>query len=106
MAESAITAPCGQAELRRLECVIEYRAAGSDDAGNNDRGRQLAAMDSELLRITAPASAPKCDYTQTPAVALGTMICWSRPKLAAAKREGKLLTRAASLQLYFFAEGA
>ncbi len=104
--ESAITTPGAQPELRSLSCAIDYRVQGSDDYDNADRGRQLTAMDAELLSIALPPSAPKCDYTQSPAVALGTTICWSRPKLAAAKSDGKLLARRASLEIYFFAEGA
>ncbi len=103
--ESAVAAPGAQPEMRVLECAIDYRVPGTDGYGNADRGRQLTAMDSELLSIALLASAPKCDYTQTPAVALGTMICWTRPKLGPAKSEGKLLARTAVLEVYFFPEG-
>jgi len=104
--ESAITAPGAQPRLRVLECAIDYRMQGTDDYGNSDRGRLLTAMDSELLSITSPASALKCDYTQIPAKVLGATICWTRPKLGPAKSEGKLLARTAALEVYFFPEGA
>jgi len=104
--ESAIAASGVQPEMRVLECAIDYRVQGTDEYGNADRGRQLTAMDSELLSIALPASAPKCDYTQTPVVALGTVICWTRPRLGPVKSEGKLLARTANLEVYFFPEGA
>ena len=103
-AESAITAAAGQVTLHLLECTIDYRVDGTDSNGNADRGRQLAAMDTELQRICMPRLTPAYDYTQSPAVLLGTTIFWTVPKLAAPKSDGKLLSRAATLQIYFFPE--
>jgi len=103
-AECAITGTSGQITLHLLECAIEYRVDGTDGNGNADRGRQLTEMDAELLRICVPAKVPEYDYTQSPAVPLGTTIFWTAPKLAAPKSAGKLLTRSATLQLYYFPE--
>jgi hypothetical protein len=61
-------------------------------------------MDAELRSICVPASAPEFDYTQSPAVPLGTTIFWTAPKLAAPKSDGKLLMRSATMQLYYFPE--
>ena len=104
-AESTIAAPPGKTALHLLECTIEYRVDGTDSNGNADRGRQLTAMDMELMRMCSPPLAPVSDYTQSPAAPLGTTIFWTAPKLAAPKSEGKLLTRSATLQLYYFPEG-
>jgi hypothetical protein len=103
-AEWAITAAAGQIALHLLECTIEYRVDGTDGSSNADRGRQLTEMDTELRRMCLPPTTPVFDYTQTPAAALGTTIFWTAPKLAAPKSDGKLLTRSATLQLYYFPE--
>ncbi len=103
-AESAITAAAGQVTLHLLECTIDYRVDGTDSNGNADRGRQLAAMDTELQRICMPLLTAAYDYTQSPAVSLGTTVFWTVPKLAAPKSDGKLLSGGATLQLYFFPE--
>ena len=103
-AEWAITAASGQIALHLLECTVEYRIDGSDGSSNADRGRQLTEMDTELRSICVPASTPEFDYTQSPAVPLGTTIFWTAPKLAVPKNDGKLLTRSATLQLYYFPE--
>jgi hypothetical protein len=103
-AESAASSPSGTTTLCVLECAIEYCVEGTDSNDNADRGRQLTAMDRELNHLSFPASAPKCDYTQTPAAQLGTAICWTSPKLAAVKAAGKLLSRTANMQVYFFSE--
>jgi hypothetical protein len=103
-AEWAISAASGQIALHLLECTIEYRVDGTDNNGNADRGRQLTEMDTELRRMCLPPSAPVCDYTQSPAMPLGTTIFWTAPKLAAPKSDGKLLAGSATLQLYYFPE--
>jgi len=104
-AESKIIASAyGQVALHLLECTIDYRVEGTDGNGNADRGRQLTAMDAELRRICSPLWAAVYDYTQSPATALGTKIFWTAPKLASPKNDGKLLTRSAIVQLYYFPE--
>jgi len=46
-----------------------------------DRGRVLAQLDSELLAICSPPSTSKCDYSQTPPLALGSNVLWTLPDL-------------------------
>src|SRR5512146_1722269 len=47
--------------LMSLETTIEYHTRGTaDDCG--DRGRSLAALDSELIKILSPTYAAKSDY--------------------------------------------
>ena len=92
---------CGP--LLMLEVAIAYRTAGALSS-NSDRGRSLAALDSELLAICLPASAPKCDYTGQPAVSLGSNILWSAPQLGAPDAAGCELRRTAMLKLFFRCE--
>ncbi len=108
----------GERPLMALECTIAYRTAGSGDSGA-DRGRSLGALDEELLAICRPGWTGKRDYTQSPAVELGTNLVWTTPELgetetvgeapsswrkARAAASGARLQRAASMTIYFFAE--
>jgi len=106
----------GDHAIFSLDCVISYHTFGTVESGV-DRGRSLAALDTELLSITQPGSAPKCDYTQTPAANLGTSIVWSTPQLGkvvgseAPRQEGLprgtsgiRLERTASVKIFFFPE--
>jgi hypothetical protein len=72
--------PTGDRAMFSLECVISYHTFGSVESGV-DRGRTLTALDTELISICLPATAPKLDYTQNPAVGLGTNIVWTCPVL-------------------------
>jgi hypothetical protein len=106
----------GDRGLMEMECVISYHTFGTVRSGV-DRGRALAALDVELLRICQPARTSKRDYTQSPSADLGTSICWTVPSLGkvsgsdAAKNEGLprgsegvQLERSASLKVFFFPE--
>jgi|SRR5579864_852421 len=99
-----------------FECVISYHTFGTTESGV-DRGRSLASLDRDLLNVTQPGTAPKCDYTQTPPANLGTGIVWSTPQLGkivggeAPRNEalprgtaGVRLERSASLRVFFFPE--
>jgi len=70
-----------QHPLLALECGISYWTAGTTGNQGVDRGRLLAALDSELLAICSPRQATKRDYTQSPALDLGTQVLWSAPEL-------------------------
>jgi hypothetical protein len=106
----------GERPIYTLECVISYHTFGSVESGV-DRGRSLAGLDSELLGICQPATARKCDYSQTPASDLGSSIVWSNPHFAkvvgseAPRNEGLprgtagvRLERTASVKVFFFPE--
>jgi len=71
----------GQPPLLGLECTISYWTGGSAEMQGVDRGRVLAQLDSELLAICSPPSTSKCDYSQTPPLALGTNVLWTLPDL-------------------------
>jgi hypothetical protein len=106
----------GDCAIFSLECLISYHTLGTVESGV-DRGRTLAALDTELLSITQPAAAAKRDYTQTMPVDLGTSIVWTVPQLGkvagseAPRTEalprgtaGVRLERTASLRVFFFPE--
>jgi len=96
-----------------MECGIWYASEGSGVGTGVDRGRVLAEMDQELLRICAPPYTEMLDYSQTPTVDLGAGVFWTVPALGnspggepIAKRqwsasEGRV-TRYAKLRIYFF----
>ena len=115
-AAQAIPKQIGDCAILSLECLISYHTVGSAESGV-DRGRTLAALDSELIGITQPATAPKRDYTQSSPSDLGTNIVWSTPQLGkivgseAPRTEalprgtaGVRLERTATLKVFFFPE--
>jgi len=89
--------------LLKIECGIAYRAPGVQ-AGAGDRGRALAALDCELLRLCAPPRTPKCDYAHTPVAALGSSVFWGEPEFGAAESVHDELRRSARLLVFFFPE--
>lgn len=106
----------GRRAIFSIECLISYHTFGTVESGV-DRGRALASLDSDLLGITQPGCAPKCDYTQTPPTSLGTSIVWSAPQFGkvtgseAPRTEalprgsgGVRLERAATVKVFFFPE--
>ena len=92
--------------LLQLACEITYWTQGSDDFSSQDRGRTLAALDAELLAITAPPRAALQDHSQSPAADLGTNIFWTQPQLGTIVTDGPKLTRTAKLFVFSFAEVA
>lgn len=93
-----------------FECHIWYATEGSTGSGV-DRGRMLAQMDEELLRICAPLHTEMRDYRQSPSVDLGCGVFWTMPALksspmGAAKQEqnasGARVERVGTLRVYFF----
>jgi hypothetical protein len=92
--------------LMQMECRLSYGSQGTDDLLHTDRGRILTAMDSELLQICEPMRVAKCDYTQTPAAALGSFIFWNTPVLGDVKQAKGVLQRTALMTMFFFPEVA
>lgn len=95
-----------------MECRIWYASEGSTGSGV-DRGRMLAQMDEELLRICAPPHTQMRDYRESPSVDLGCGVFWTMPELksapGAAQKEMQTtatsagrLERSAVLRIYFF----
>ena len=95
-----------------LECQIWYASEGGGGAGV-DRGRALAEMDQELLRICNPPHTGLRDYRQSPSTNLGASVFWTMPDLARTPGEVTTpkqqrgaglarLTRYARMKVYFF----
>ena len=106
----------GDCAIFSMECLISYHTFGTVESGI-DRGRALASLDNDLLKITQPGCSPKTDYTQTAAINLGTSIVWGSPQLGkvvgseASRNEalprgaaGIRLERAATVKVFFFPE--
>jgi hypothetical protein len=94
-----------------MDCVISYHTLGTVQSGV-DRGRTLAALDTELIGILQPARTAKRDFTQAPSGDLGTNIWWTMPLLgevtggdAGCNTElAPRLERRASTKVFFFPE--
>jgi hypothetical protein len=106
---AALAAP-GEETAKRpllaLTCEIRYGTSGTLDA-SVDRGRVMAALDSELLAICSPGRTQKLDYTQATPADLGSFVIWTKPQLKAIetdRKTGLLLVRTAELTVFFFPE--
>ncbi|HEY7352924.1 MAG TPA: hypothetical protein VH596_09190 [Terriglobales bacterium] len=115
-AASVVPQQVGARAIFSLECLISYHTFGTAESGV-DRGRTLAALDTELITICQPANTSKLDYTQTPPATLGSNIFWSAPQLGkilgseAPRNEalprgtsGVRLERTATVKVFFFPE--
>ena len=115
-AAQAVPQQSGDRAIFSLECLISYHTFGTVESGV-DRGRTLAALDTELISICQPAATLKLDYTQSTPVSLGTSIVWTMPQLGKAMGSeaprtealprattGVRLERSARLNVFFFSE--
>lgn len=106
----------GSRALMEMECVISHHTLGTSESGV-DRGRTLAALDTELMNICQPQRTAKRDFTQNPSADLGTSIFWSLPELGEVSgsdgpknqsltsgSQGVRLERRARLRVFFFPE--
>jgi hypothetical protein len=89
-----------------MECTIDYATDGTQGNAGMDRGRALAAMDAELSAALAqhPRTAPKMNYTETPAAAMATNIFWADPVFGPAVALDERLSRTATVQVYSYQE--
>jgi len=90
--------------LMAIDCVISYRTSGTEENSFSDRGRTLAALDLELLRICSPGATAKQDFSQAPVLDLGTKVLWRRPQLGDPEVVGSELRRSATVIVLFFPE--
>lgn len=67
--------------LLGIHCRIWYATVGGGGSGV-DRGRVLAEMDEELLRICAPPHTGMRDYSQDPSADMTARIFWTIPETA------------------------
>ena len=95
-----------------LDCHIWYASEGSGGTGV-DRGRVLAEMDVELIRICDPPHTEMFDYSQIPSADLGSGIFWTVPVMGNAPGDLPIdkqqwsagtarVERYAELRVYFF----
>ena len=94
----------GAMPLLRMQCEVEYCTDGSAGNAGMDRGRSLAAMDAELVKILAPQHAQKMDYAAMPAVAMGTSVFWGDVSFGAATLDGERLRRVATVDVFAYQE--
>jgi len=90
--------------LTNLTCEIHYATAGTQENAGLDRGRSLEEMDNELLQMLWPAYTPKMNYTQTPAVEMGTNIFWSQATFAPETTTRERVGRIATVKVFAFQE--
>lgn len=90
--------------LTSMTCEIHYATAGTQVNAGLDRGRALEEMDYELLQMLSPASAPKMNYTQSPAAQMGTSIFWSPAAFATETTTRERVGRVATIQVFAFQE--
>jgi hypothetical protein len=110
-AATVVERQTGLRRLMEMDCVISHHTLGAADSGV-DRGRELSALDTELLSICQPTNTAKQDFTQSPSVDLGTRIVWSEPEfgevsgvIAQESSTRRIrLERKAKLKVFFFPE--
>jgi hypothetical protein len=90
--------------LAQMTCEVHYTTAGTQTNAGLDRGRALAAMDYELLRLLYPYSAQKMNYTQAPAAGMNTLVFWSEPEFSSAAVNHDRLSRLATITVFAFQE--
>lgn len=90
--------------LMAMDCAITYTCSGQSDSGGVDRGRDLGALDADLLAICAPAQAHKNDYSSGSPVDLGSYIFWSVPKWELSKVAARQVGRQAQVTVFFYPE--
>ncbi len=98
--------------LASFTCQLRYASDGSTGASGLDRGRALAAMDSELATalVTAPMHAPALLFAEiagggsSSSSPTGSNIFWSDPRFAAVKVRGERLERTAHVEVFGYAQ--
>jgi hypothetical protein len=102
--EGACPVQPATSNLMAMGCAISYTCSGASDNGGVDRGRDLSALDADLLAIFAPAQAHKSDYSSGSPVDLGSYIFWSAAKLEPLKVEASQVGRQAKVTVFFYPE--
>jgi hypothetical protein len=92
------------ANLMAVDCSISYCTKGSTQNGSIDRGRDLAALDDDLLAICSPAQTPKNDYSSGAPETLGSTIFWTLPVLNTAKSTSPYVGREITITVFFYPE--
>lgn len=115
-AAQTVQPQAGSRALMAMECMISHHTFGTVESGV-DRGRTLAALDTELMSICQPQRTSKRDFTQVPSIDLGTSILWTALELGVVtgsdgpnnealpgKSQSVRLERRARVTVFFFPE--
>ncbi len=86
------------------ECEILYQTCGTQSFGGLDRGRQMSAMDGELVAMLAPYHTPKLNYSATPASAMLTQVFWDETGFGPLTVQKDRLSRSAKVIVYSYQE--
>jgi hypothetical protein len=90
--------------LHALPCEVRYATRGTGELAGMDRGRVLAAMDSELAQMMVPRSTALQDFTVSPATTLTTRVWWSEMEPSAVVVDGDALRRLVKLIVFALEE--
>ena len=86
------------------QCEFLYQTCGTQAFGGLDRGRQLTAMDGEVLAMLQPFSTPKLNYASNPPTAMQTRIFWTEPLFGPALTQRDRISRSVSVTVYSYQE--
>jgi hypothetical protein len=103
-AQAVAPASGARRPLMRLNLRIDYRTQGTSETVGVDRGRALAALDSELAQLLSPRFTPKLNHAQTPPAGLASTVLWSAPEFAPLEASDRELRRSVNLSLFFWPE--
>jgi hypothetical protein len=101
---NAQPASSSPATLMTMDCTISYCTKGSIQNGSLDRGRDLAALDDDVLAMCSPPQTPKNDYSSGSPMSLGSTIFWTHPVLNAAKNTPPYVGREITITVFFYPE--
>ena len=86
------------------ECEILYGTCGTQAFGGLDRGRNLSAMDEEILAMLQPFHSPKMNCSVQPATTMQTHVFWDEPTFAPINIQRDRLSRSVRVMVYSYQE--
>ena len=92
--------------LHVLPCEVRYATRGTGELAGIDRGRVLAALDSELGQMMLPRSTTLQGFTTSPTTTLTTRVWWSEMEPSAVVVDGDALRRQVRLTVFAVEEVA
>jgi hypothetical protein len=96
--------PYLSAQLRQMECEIEYMTEGTAADMGMDRGQMLAEMDMELMAMLKPNTATKLNYAQSPPTEMETQVFWTEASFQPVKAVRDRLLRRANVFVFSYQE--
>jgi hypothetical protein len=86
------------------ECEIVYQTCGTQSFGGLDRGRQLSAMDKELVATLQPFFTPKLNFANQPPAAMMTHVFWDEAGFGPIVTQRDRISRSAKVMVYSYQE--